>query len=359
MATNVALTVGAFPATANRISGGARRRNPRRQQHAPAVGTMQHVLSLSLPFFGLIFLGYASGKIVKLPEVGLAWLQFFVVYLALPALFFQLLSRTPIEQLASFGFIAATTGATALAFALAFAIGIVATRRVPEATITGLIGAYSNIGYMGPGLTLAALGQAAAAPTALIFCFDNSLLFILVPVLMAIGDDQPGGIKGMILVCLKRIFTHPFILATIAGVIAAAVKFEPPAAVDQLLTFLRSAAAPCALFALGVTVALRPLTRVPLELPGLLLVKLVIHPAIALGFLLLVGDVSWEWIATAVLMASLPPASNCFVLASQYRVYIERASSAILVGTVVSVVTVTGVLYLIATHALPTMLPGP
>ena len=46
-------------------------------------------------------------------------------------------------------------------------------------------------------------------------------------------------------------------------------------------------------------------------------------------------------------MASLPPAANVFVIAGQYRVYMERASSAILIGTVTSVFTVTLVLYLV------------
>ena len=40
---------------------------------------------------------------------------------------------------------------------------------------------------MGPGLALATLGQQAAVPVALIFCFDNILLFTLVPFLMALA----------------------------------------------------------------------------------------------------------------------------------------------------------------------------
>jgi predicted permease len=56
------------------------------------------------------------------------------------------------------------------------------------------------------------------------------------------------------------------------------------------------------------------------------------------------------WVATAVLMASLPPALNVFVMASQYQTYVERASSTILVGTVASVVTVTELLALIVRH---------
>ena len=315
---------------------------------------MAEVLSLALPFFGLIFLGYGSGKIVRLPDVGLAWLQFFVVYLALPALFFQMLSQTPIEELANWRFVAATTTATAAAFAIAFGIGMLATRgRIPEATIQGIVGGYANVGYMGPGLTLAALGPTATVPAALIFCFDSMLLFTLVPVLMAIGGTEGGGVWATVKVCLKRIFTHPFILATIAGVAAAALEFRPPQALDQLLTYLRSAAAPCALFAMGVTAALRPVPGVPWELPFLLIVKLVLHPLMVFALMLLIGGFSSSWVETAVLMASLPPAANAFVLASQYRVYVERASGAVLFGTAASVLTVTLTLYLITEDLLP------
>ena len=65
--------------------------------------------------------------------------------------------------------------------------------RWPEATIAGLAGGYGNIGYMGPGLALATLGSQAAAPVALIFCFDSILLFSLVPLLMALfGAEKIG-----------------------------------------------------------------------------------------------------------------------------------------------------------------------
>lgn len=307
-----------------------------------------------MPFFGLIFLGFLGGKIIKLPAEGLAWLNIFIVYFALPALFFQLLSETPFEQLAQWSFVFTTTFATYCAFSLAFLIGYLVTRgNIQEATIQALVGSYSNIGYMGPGLTLAALGPAATVPTALIFCFDNTLLFILVPLLMALGrDDHVSGL-AMAGGIARRVLLHPFILATIAGVVAAYFRFEPPQAIDTMLTYLRSAAAPCALFAMGVTVALRPVKRIPWELPFLAFCKLVFHPALVLILLSLMGNFDPIWVATAVLMAALPPALNVFVLAQQYHVYVERASSSILLGTVVSVFTLTTVLYLVSNDMLP------
>ena len=58
-------------------------------------------------------------------------------------------------------------------------------------------------------------------------------------------------------------------IATALGVASAALHFEPPVALDRLLQFLQNAAAPCALFTLGVTVALRPLKQMPWEVPFL------------------------------------------------------------------------------------------
>ena len=82
----------------------------------------------------------------------------------------------------------------------------------------------------------------------------------------------------MIIEVARKILLHPFVVATALGVASAAFHFEPPVALDRLLQFLQNASAPCALFTLGVTVALRPFTRVPWEVPFLVLVKLVVHP---------------------------------------------------------------------------------
>lgn len=303
---------------------------------------------MALPFFGLIAIGFAAARISPLPEAGLAWLNFFIVYVALPALFFQILSKTPFDELANWRFVAITTLATACAFVAAFAAGWALTgRKLPEATIQGVLGAYSNVGYMGPGLTFAAFGPQAAVPTALIFCFDTILLFTLVPFLMALAAGGRQGLGATALLVAKRVGLHPFIIATALGVIAAYFQFVPPEPADRLLEILSGAAAPCALFAMGVTVGLRPLTRFPRELPVHLTIKLVLHPLLVFTLLSAAGIFNPVWVYTATLMAALPPALNVFVLAQQYGVYVQRASSGILVGTIASVVTVTVLLYLV------------
>jgi len=315
---------------------------------------MLEVINLALPFFGLIFLGLACGKFKAIPDSGLAWMDFFILYVALPALFYRIVARTPLEQLANPRFIVGTMLATFCAFAVSFAIGMGIRRgQMAESTIAGLAGGYGNIGYMGPGLALATLETEATAPVALIFCFDNILLFSLVPFLMTLAGREKRSFAADLVDVVKRVTLHPLMLATMLGVLSAALHYEPPVALDRLMQFLQNAAAPTALFTLGVTVALRPLDKMPWDVPLAISVKLIVHPVLAFMLLSLLGPFTDVWIYTAVLMAALPPALNVFVFARQYDVWVEQASSSVLFGTLISVATLTTVMWLVKTHQLP------
>lgn len=309
---------------------------------------MIDVLNLALPYFGLIFIGFVCGKHQSLPEAGLAWMNFFLLYISLPALFFRFLAKTPFEELNNLPFILATTLGTSSAFTLAlFAAKLIGWRSWRESSMAALAGGYGNIGYMGPGLALALLGAKAAAPVALIFCFDTIFLFSMVPLLMVVTDGERRTLLPTIGRIVKHILLHPLIVSSYCGALVAALHLQTPVAIDTMLQFLQNAAAPVALFVLGVTVALRPFAGVPWDVPGVIAVKLLLHPLIVFGLLTLLGPFPPRWAATAVLLASLPPALNVFVIARQYDTWVEAASAAVLLGTIASVVTLTSVMLLI------------
>ena len=197
---------------------------------------------------------------------------------------------------------------------------------------------------MGPGLALLAFGQEAAVPVALIFCFENILHFAIAPMMMALSGDEKSS---------------PAALLSRGGAQDRAASLHhrhggrrrrrlsavpPPMPVERLLDYLSSAAAPCALFAMGVTLALRPLKRVPSELLPIAMLKLILHPLICYVVLSWIGNFSETWIFSAVLLAALPTATNVFVIAQQYDVWVERASASVLLTTCMSIATVTGLL---------------
>jgi len=279
---------------------------------------MLAILGLIAPLFGLIVLGYISGKLKKIPMPGLAWLNFFVIYISLPALFFLLLSRTPFEQFYRIDFLFRTTLGTFLIFALC----------------------------LGPPMAIAAFGPEAAVPVALIFCLDNTMHFIFAPLLMSIGDNKKAGRLSLLFAIARSIVTHPFILATVAGMLGAWCRYVPPDPIENMLSMLSGAAAPCALFAMGVTAAMRPLKRIPFELAYLVPVKLVVHPLLMYFIVSGLTDLPDHWLYSAVLLAALPSATNVFVLAQQYDVWVERALSTVVISTLCSAITVTLVIYL-------------
>ena len=308
---------------------------------------MQQVAGLVIPLFGLVFLGYLAGRFKRIPLDGLAWLNFFIVYLALPALIFRLLSDTPVSEFANVRFLIATSLGTFLIFVLCFCIAKLARKTdIPTATIQGFAGAYGNIGYMGPPLAIAAFGPEAGVPVALVFCLDNAMHFTLAPTLMAISSKKPQSVLKIVSGIVHKIITHPFILATLAGMGVAWLNQPLPAALNQLLLSLSNAAAPCALFAMGVTAAIRPLKRIPAELCYLIPIKLVVHPLLVYVLVSNIPGVSTLWLHSAVLLAALPSATNVFVIAQQYNVWEERASSAVVLSTLCSIASVTVYLYL-------------
>lgn len=315
---------------------------------------MSDVIGLVLPFFGLILMGFVVARITRQSLEALGWMTTFIVYVALPALFFQLLAKTPFERLTEWGYIFGAVFSTFIIFALMFGVSCLKVRgEIAESTIKGLASAYGNIGYMGPGLALLAFGDEAAVPVALIFCFENIMHFTIAPMMMARAGDEPRKPLNVAADVLRKIACHPFIIATALGVLAAYVEFRPPSPVERFLEYLARAAAPCALFAMGVTLALRPLKRVPHEMVPIVLLKLIVHPLLCYVVLSWIGDFSPVWVFSAMLLAALPTATNVFVIAQQYGVWVERASASVLITTCVSVLTVTVLLYMIQHGILP------
>lgn len=47
----------------------------------------------------LIFIGFAVARLTRQPIEALRWMNTFIIYVALAALFFQLLAKTPFEEL--------------------------------------------------------------------------------------------------------------------------------------------------------------------------------------------------------------------------------------------------------------------
>ena len=315
---------------------------------------MIEILTLILPFFGLVALGYAAGWLRFIPPEGTGGLNVLVLYLALPAFFFQSIVEGPVPDTAAISFVLTTTFATYCAFAIAFSIGaLVNGGNVPEATVQGLAGSFSNTGYLAPALILAAFGSGAAVPAALIFTFDNALMFVATPLMMALGGTVRTNPLKLAEGIGRGVFLHPIVIATVLGFLVLASGIRLPGPIDAAVSFLRHAAAPLALFSVGLAMSFRAIGKISFEMPAIIAVKLVVHPLIAYLLLSWVGGFDPVWVSTAVLLAALPPALDVLAFARQYRVYGDRAATMLLLAMAVSAATLTVGLILLVNGILP------
>jgi predicted permease len=179
------------------------------------------------------------------------------------------------------------------------------------------------------------------------------MLFIVTPLMMALGGTVRSNPAKLAEGIARQIFFNPLIVATAIGFVIAGSGVKLPGAVNALLSLVGGAAAPGALFVLGLNLTLRPVGRIAAEVPILIAVKLLAHPLIVYLLLSWVGGFDSVWLHTAVLIAALPPAANMLVLAHEYRVYGERAAVALLLGTAASMVTVTIIVIALLRDVLP------
>ena len=310
---------------------------------------MQSILNNALPFFALIFCGYAAGRLDLLTTTAAAGVNTFVFFFALPAFLFSLMSSSPIAEVLNVPFIGAYVLASLAVFGLAAAGGrLLFDVGRGEAAIQGLAAVLPNTGYMGIPLAIAVFGREAAVPLVVGLTLDGVLLIPLGILLIESEKGQGESPLRTALTTFPTLVRNPLIVSIFAGLAASAVGLTPPIPVNNFLDLLAAAAGPCALFALGATLAGRSVAGGAAEIGYMTALKLFVHPAALLLTAAVIFDVNPLWTSAALLGASLPIAANVFIVARQYDVYVARTSSAILVSTAVSMISVSALLLLLS-----------
>jgi malonate transporter len=304
---------------------------------------LQTILNTALPFFALIFCGYGAGRFRLLSEASIAGVNAFVFYFALPTFLFNLVAASQLKNILNGSFVAAYLSAGFSVFVVAALLGRLLFKVQPgEAALQGSAAVLGNTGYMGLPLVAAVFGEEAAIPLVLGLTLEVTLI---IPFTVALVEATKGSggwaqVPSSVTGALAR---NPLIVAIFAGALISAIGLGLPTPVENFTDLLGGTAGPCALFALGATLASRSLSTGLGEVSYMTSFKLFVHPS-AMWLTTQLFDVAPLWAAVAVLGAALPVAANVFILARQYDTYVDRISSAILLSTVVSVVTVSTLL---------------
>jgi predicted permease len=294
---------------------------------------------LSLPIFGVVGLGWLAMWLRLTSPHALDALGAFSFRFALPALVFRLVAGQPLGRSFNPVFFAGYLAAGGLMFAAVFALSRVLDKQSAAAAgAHATTAAVGNLGFLGPTLMLAFFGERGAGPLAMAILVEVMILLSLGSVLMGASDGRGGGIGTVV---FRGTVLNPVIVAIALGGTVTATGVPLPAPLDIFLGFLGGSAGPAALFALGGALALQRIDRTTaLVAAGITAAKLVVYPSLVWCVLTRLPRVEPFWVQTGVLLASLPSAGNIYVLAQRYEADAERVSAAIVLSTILGVVTV-------------------
>lgn len=300
----------------------------------------------TLPFFTLIALGWAAGRTGFFPQEATAWLTKFVFYFALSAMLFRFAATLHIDELFDPRFVLAyLTGSIAL-WLVSFTIARLRHLPLSEATMEAHTSMTGNTGFLGVPMLIVLLGDRAIGPLMLLLAMD---MIVFLPLITIIITGARHGRLSFSIVpgILVGVLRNPMIMSMSLGLVWSGLSLTMPPPLDAFLSMLGAAATPGALFAIGASLAGRRAERLS-PAAWLSFAKLILHPLAITITALLIFRVEPFAAGVMIAAAALPVAGNVYIQAQYFGVAVQRVSTAILISTAASIVTIPLIIHWIA-----------
>lgn len=291
------------------------------------------------PFFAIIGLGFFGTRSAVISEQAAAGITKFVFYFALPAMIFEFSSRLDIGQVFDGRFVLSYWLAGILLYIFIFAVARLRKVDATTAAVEAQCSVFANSGFMAIPILLGLFGEKAAGPLLLVLAVD--MIFYSSLMVIMITSTRAGGLKlESIRLALVALVKNPMILAMPLGLFVSVLDIAIPNFISATTTVLGDAATPCALFAIGASLARKSAERLSTAI-WLSTAKLIFHPLLTAFFALLVFKIEPFAATIMIAVTAMPTANNIFILADRYNAAPRRVSSAILVSTICSIFTLT------------------
>lgn len=306
-------------------------------------------LLIVLPIFALIFSGWIARKSGALGPNATREVNRLVVYLALPALLFDIMANAKIDQIWQPGFILAFSAGCAVIFVGTLFWRAAKGRHLADAAVDALNASYANTGFVGFPLVLSLVGDSGMAPTLIATILTVCVLFAVAIILVEGGLQSETRRRDIAFKTFASLCKNPLLVAPVLGAIFMLSGWGLPQPVHAFLKLLSGAASPCALIALGLFLAGPQAATAAnrLSTTGILVaLKLIAHPLVTwvvAGPLLGLPAGS---VHVAVLLATLPTGTGPFMLAEFYNREASLTGRVVLLSTTLSILTISAYLWI-------------
>jgi len=291
-----------------------------------------------LPLFSLVAFGFLckNKKIISVSY--LKYITRFVMYISLPAVLLVKLSLADFNTLIDFKFLTAYLCSLFVIMLISIIIAYKTfSKDVKNSIMLGLGSVYGNIGFLAIPVLSTTIGEWVSVPLALMLTLDLLVLLPIATFFLQINNNS--GSRLTPIKVLTRSLLNPLILSIVLGLLLSTLEVSLPSNILVVLEYLGKAAGPCAMFIVGTSLYGRKINHNPVSAVYMSTFKLLIMP-FAVYFLMTLLSVNPDWVIAATLGAAMPCAAVLGVIAEDHQAMPQQASTAVLITTVLSVLTI-------------------
>ncbi len=310
---------------------------------------MNSVTTTVIPIFALIALGFVAARASWLSQDAGKGIAQFTFIVAMPALLFRTIVVSSMGDAAPQLLLSSYFATVAAIWALAtVAAHVVLRRTAAEGSVFAMTASYGNIVLLGIPIALGAYGERAGPTAAIVVSLHVATLWLAACIHLALADpDRSGSPRALVRSILTEFARNPIVVAIVLAALWRATGIGLHVTVDRTMSLLTQASVPCALFAVGFTLAG---FRIAGETPALLVscfLKNLAMPVLAWIMTVHVFAVPSLPAAVIILFAAMPTGTATFLFASQNKLAVETTSASVALSTAVSMVTLPIVLILL------------
>ena len=308
---------------------------------------MYAVINLALPVFAIIAVGLLAGRLELMSGGEAQALNKFVFRFAMPAALFGLTAGTAppgpedLSLALSYGIAAFT-----VIFGAYFLSQLLFPLTKEEAGAHGLSSTLGNAVFL--GLPIALTIEGWGRPFVVLMLVEGIFIIAIGAALMTPRDNAMT-LSNRAMKFVTDPFRNPLVAGAAAGFLFSALGFSLAGPFELFFKILGRAAGPTALFSLGLFLATHQFPAIGAvagRVASIAAIKMIALPMIALGIAYFMGLSDPDYLGALALFVFVPSGVASFIIASQYGVYQTETAAAVSVTTLLSILTISGVLIL-------------
>lgn len=293
-------------------------------------------IDIVTPVFLLVFLGYYAGPRLELEA---RTLSKFAYYIIVPCFVFNMLSRMEVGIAVAGQMVLYTALIHILTAGAAFIVAKLLNRSKQVTAAFVIIATFGNVGNLGLSLIDFRLGPSSQTSASIYFIISVLLSFVI-----CVGIASWA--RGSGLTAVLSVFKAPALIAMVPALFFYSTNFETPLFLSRSTELLSRAMIPVMLVTLGVQLSEVNKFNFSLDVVIASCLRLIAAPIIAFGLILLfsLSDIQ---IRSGILQSGMPAAVMGAIIAMEYDIIPEFITTVVLFSTLLSLLTLTILLYLV------------